>query len=96
MHGIFFWCKRPLLQNTFFSVHLTFFFLELDLVLIQCECFISLPHGWKISLFPILHTGVCDIPLSHDLSDVTAVLHILVSGGIKIPFLKVSAKNPDQ
>lgn len=75
--------KEDFFSKTPFFCKFNFFFLELEVVLIQCKCFISLPHGWKISFFPMLHTGVCDIPLSHDLSDATAVLHILGSGGIK-------------
>lgn len=78
--------KDDPLPKYLFGVNLSSFFLELGLVLIQYEYFISLPHGWKISFFPILHTGVCDIPLSHDLSDVTIVLNILVSGATKITF----------
>lgn len=43
-------------------------------------------HEWKTSVFAVFCTGVGDIPLSHDLSDVTVVLNILDSGGIKITF----------
>lgn len=58
-------------------------------------------HQWatwveNIILSYLTHTGVCDIPLSYDLSDVTIVLNILVSGGVKIPVQKPGARNLDQ
>lgn len=48
----------------------------------------------NIILSYLTHTGVCDIPLSYDFSDVTIALNILVSGGMRIPVQKANA--PDQ
>jgi len=48
----------------------------------------------NIILSYLTHTGVCDIPLSYDFSDVTIALNILVSGDMKIPVQEANA--PDQ